>query len=77
MREKRPLQRAMVDVLTRIERIRIRVAKISSEWPSQLTIRGSSYYVRVPRDFVQYYELSSGDWLKVRVLEVKRLITEE
>ena len=76
-RRKQPLQRAMADVLSHIERIKIRVAKISSEWPSQLTTRGSSYYLKVPRDFVSYYELCSGDWLKVRVTEVKRLITEE
>jgi hypothetical protein len=67
----------MADVLSRIERIKIHVAKISSEWPSQLTTRGSSYYLRVPKDFVGYYELTAGDWLKVRVTEVKRLITEE
>jgi glutamate formiminotransferase len=76
-REKQPLQRVMVDVLRKIERIKIRVAKISSEWPSQLTVRGSSYYLRVPKDFIDYYELASGDWLKVRVTEVKRLITQE
>jgi hypothetical protein len=67
----------MVDVLRKIEHIKIRVAKISSEWPSQLTVRGSSYYLRVPKDFIDYYELASGDWLKVRVTEVKRLITQE
>jgi hypothetical protein len=67
----------MAEVLGKIERIKIRVAKISSEWPSQLTTRGSSYYLKVPKEFVEYYELTSGDWLKVRVTEVKRLITEE
>jgi len=67
----------MIDVLSHIERIKIRVAKITSEWPTQLTTRGSSYYLKVPHDFVSYYELCSGDWLKVRVTELKRLITEE
>jgi hypothetical protein len=67
----------MSDVLDHIQKIKIRVAKISSEWPSQLTTRGSSYYLKVPKEFVEYYELSTGDWLKVRVSEVKRLITEE
>ena len=76
-RRKQPLQRVMVDVLSKIERIKIRVAKISSEWPSQLTTRGSSYYLKVPKEFVEYYELTSGDWLKIRITEVKRLITEE
>jgi len=77
IRKKQPLQRVMVDVLSHIERIKIRVAKISSEWQSQLTTRGSSYYLKVPKEFVEYYELSTGDWLKVRAIEVKRLITEE
>ena len=76
-RGKQPLQRAMVDVLQKIERIKIRVGRISSEWPAQLTTRGSSYYLKVPREVVNYYELTSGDWLKVHVTELKRLITEE
>lgn len=76
-RKKQPLQRAVVEVLSKIERIKIRIAKVSSEWPAQLTTRGSSHYMRVPREFIDYYELSTGDWLKVRVTEVKRLITEE
>jgi hypothetical protein len=77
IRKKQPLQRVMVDVLSKIERIKIRVAKVSSEWSSQLTTRGSSYYLKVPHTFVAYYELTSGDWMKIRVTEVKRLITEE
>ncbi len=76
-RGKQPLQRAMIDVLHKIEHIKIRVGRISSEWPAQLTTRGSSYYLKVPREVVNYYELTSGDWLKVHVTELKRLITEE
>lgn len=41
--------------------IRLFVDALSS---SQLTTRGSSYYLKVPQHFVQYYELSAGNWLK-------------
>jgi hypothetical protein len=74
---KKTARRLAVDILARLEKLKVKVGRISSEWHGELIVRGSSYYVRVPRDLVEYYELTAGDWITLRASEVKRLIGQE
>ena len=74
---KKIVRRLAVDVLARLEKLKVKVGRISSEWHGELIVRGSSYYVRVPRDLVEFYELTVGDWLKLRASEVKRVLEQE
>lgn len=66
---KREAGRLAASILSRIEQIKIRHAKISAEFPVQITTRGSSYYVRVPIELINYYNLVCGDWIKFRATE--------
>ena len=46
---KKIVRRLAVDVLARLEKLKVKVGRISSEWQGELIVRGSSYYVKVPR----------------------------
>ena len=69
------VESALSTVLQKIQNLKIGVLKISTEFPAQITARGSSFYLRLPKDIVDYYELQSGDWLKVKATEVKRIVS--
>jgi len=56
--------------------ISVGLEKITADFPTKIFAHGDLYVVRIPMDQIKFYDLQSGDTLKVRILGVKRLRTE-
>jgi len=81
LREK-PMEREFVGDLGEPEKTVKPSAPCIAEWKpggpfsSMVTTRGRRFFLKVPKSLVNYYRLKPGDWVKVRALQLMRLVTE-
>ncbi len=73
---KRKLERTINEVIRGVRRLRIEVQKMRATFPAELSVRGNSYYLKVPPNVVHHYQLLAGDSVEVRLLEVRRINPE-
>jgi len=65
---------ALADV---VRRVKVKVTRFARGIPMRVIKHGKSHYLLLPRELVEYYDIKPGDVVTAKLVELKRLITQE